>query len=89
MHLASGSRDKTVRLWRVGLQTHRRPDEALLHVFRGHTESVRAVCFSPRGERLLSGGNDGAIKIWSFERRTEIATLNGAHSDWVRCVAFA
>ncbi|TAG93234.1 MAG: hypothetical protein EAZ09_23030 [Oscillatoriales cyanobacterium] len=32
--------------------------------FSGHSANVNSVCFSPDGNTLVSGSNDGSIKIW-------------------------
>jgi WD40 repeat protein len=47
----------TVRVWDVesGLE--------LLH-FQGGDGAVRCVAFSPDGTRLLSGGDDGVLRLW-------------------------
>ncbi|KAH7310400.1 NUC169 domain-containing protein [Stachybotrys elegans] len=41
-------------------------------IFRGHEGRVRTVSFSPDGEWIASGGDDGTVRIWS---------LNG-HEEW-------
>ena len=55
--LASGSADKTVRLWRVA-------DGSLLHLLEGHMDTVWSVAFSPDGSTLASGSADKTIRLW-------------------------
>jgi serine/threonine-protein kinase len=40
--------------------------------FEGHTDVVLCVAFSPRGDRILSGGNDKTVRLWAVEDGTEL-----------------
>lgn len=64
--LASCSLDGTVRLWDLGTRQ-------TLAVLRGHVGPVNVVAFTPDGRRLVSGGNDGVVRIWDVERRVLLA----------------
>ena len=55
-------------------------------VLAAHTDPVRAVAVTPGGLRVLSGGDDGAVRIWDLDEGREQAALGG-HTDWVRAVA--
>ncbi len=54
---ATGSQDRTIRLWDT-------TSGQLLHTFRGHLGQVHAISYSPKGDRILSAGQDGAA-IWN------------------------
>ena len=54
--LASGSSDKTVRIWDLNTGL-------LLHALTDDTEAVNTIAFEPNGKRLVSGGRDGIIAI--------------------------
>ncbi len=47
-----------------------------IRVLKGHTGAVRQVCFVHNGERLLTGGLDGSIKVWGASGSTPIYELN-------------
>jgi WD40 repeat protein len=79
--LASGSEDKTIRLWDVA-------SGAELRALRGHSSYVRAVAFSPDGKTLASGGSDDPIRLWDVASGTELRALTG-HSEAVSSVAFS
>jgi len=78
--LASGSRDKTIKLWDVKSRTN-------IATLSGHTGYVFSVAFSPDGNILASGSGDDTIKLWDVKSRTEITTLMG--TGLVRSVAFS
>ena len=79
--LASGSDDKTVKLWDV--VTGRE-----LRTLTGHSDIVGSVIFSPDGRWLASGSVDKTVKLWDVSTGRQFRTLTG-HSDIVRSVAFS
>jgi WD40 repeat protein len=55
--LASGSYDKTIKLWDVATGKE-------LATPTSHTNRVYSVAFSPDGKTLASGSLDKTIKLW-------------------------
>ncbi|KAK3947359.1 hypothetical protein QBC32DRAFT_328628 [Pseudoneurospora amorphoporcata] len=55
--LASGSDDKTIKIWDPA-------SGSCLQTLEGHSDYVTSVAFSPDGQRLASGSDDKTIKIW-------------------------
>jgi WD40 repeat protein len=78
--LASGSNDKTVKVWDTATG-----QEAL--TLKGHTNRVSSVAFSRDGKRLASAG-DWTVKVWDAATGEEILTLKG-HTNGVSDVAFS
>lgn len=79
--IASGSRDKTVRLW----------DSATIKTsgkLTGHASSVLAVEFSPSGRLLVSASSDTTVKLWTSTTMVRRHTFVG-HSAPVLDATFS
>lgn len=48
-----------------------------IKVFRGHTDWIRTVLFSPDGKMILSTCGDGTLKLWDISTGKEIRTFHG------------
>ncbi|KAI4599608.1 hypothetical protein KJ359_001705 [Pestalotiopsis sp. 9143b] len=67
--LASGSRDKTVKLWDA-------ESGACLQTLEGHSDNVWSVAISADGRRLASGSRDKTVKLWDAESGACLQTLD-------------
>ncbi|MEG3880352.1 NB-ARC domain-containing protein [Microcoleus sp. herbarium7] len=78
--LASGSSDKTVRLWdwQTGECVAKLP---------GHTDFIYGIAFSKDGQMLATGSTDSSVRLWNVARNQCFQVLQG-HTDWVYAVAF-
>ncbi|MTD95107.1 protein kinase [Hyphomicrobium sp. xq] len=79
--LASGSADKTVRLWSLDTL-------AMKRAYKGQRDFITSVGFSQNGKLLGAGALDGRIQIWSVLSSRRLRTLTG-HRGRVADVAFA
>jgi len=52
-------------------------------VLSGHSDIIRDLIYSSKGNMLISGGLDNLIKLWSLDALTNVATLLG-HTNFVR-----
>ncbi len=79
--LASGSGDRTIKLWNVETGQE-------IKSLTGHSGWVYSAAFSPDGKTLASGSSDNSIKLWNVESGQELKSLAG-HSSLVSSVAFS
>jgi WD40 repeat protein/tRNA A-37 threonylcarbamoyl transferase component Bud32 len=78
--LASGSDDKTVRVWNVVT------GECLMTLTEQH-QPIRTVAFSPNDALLAVAADDKAIALWDWRNQRITRTLNG-HTQMIRAIAF-
>ncbi len=72
--LATGSEDKTVRVWDAYTGVHK-------YTLEEHTESVTSLAFSPDGNLLVTGSEDGTIHIWDVRTGSHKSTLSLSTED--------
>ena len=56
--IASGSWDKTAKLWNL--------EGRVLQTFEGHKRIVNSIAFSPNGKMIASGSDDKTIRLWTI-----------------------
>ena len=79
--LASGSADKTVRLWNLNNR-----DEWM--TLQKHTGWTNVLAFSPDGGMLASGSTDKTVQLWDTATGESLKTLTG-HPSGITALAFA
>ena len=79
--LASGSTDKTVRLWNLNNR-----DEWM--TLQKHTGWTNVLAFSPDGGMLASGSTDKTVQLWDMATGELLKTLAG-HPSGITALAFA
>ena len=79
--LASGSMDKTVRLWDL---TNRNESMTL----QKHTGWTNVLAFSPDGKMFASGSTDKTVQLWNTTTGESLATLTG-HINGITALAFS
>ncbi len=79
-YLASGSRDRTVKLWSIKTQT-------CLASFAHHKNWVRSVALHPSGKYILSSSDDRSIRVMEIHSQRCLRTITDAHTHFVTCIA--
>jgi WD40 repeat protein len=69
--VATGSFDKTVKLWDLAAGKEVRT----LGGKNGHQNQVLSVAFSPSGDLLATGGSDNVVKLWDLPSAKPAATF--------------
>jgi pre-rRNA-processing protein IPI3 len=49
--------------------------EGFTHRLAGHTRGVNALAVSPDGECLVSGSDDGSVRVWDLRSRQQLRSL--------------
>ncbi|KXN88826.1 putative U3 small nucleolar RNA-associated protein 13 [Leucoagaricus sp. SymC.cos] len=79
--VATGSGDKTVKLWNLD-------DFSCIKTFEGHTNSVLRVDFLTMGLQLVTSASDGLVKLWNIQDEECVTTLDN-HEDKVWALAIS
>jgi WD40 repeat protein/tRNA A-37 threonylcarbamoyl transferase component Bud32 len=80
--LASGSEDKTVRLWDTA--TGR-----LLATCEGHTSRIQDLAFRPDGARLVTTSSDETVRQWNAETGEEVEAPYDRHTGEVAAAVYS
>jgi WD40 repeat protein len=78
--IASGSVDKTIRLWDISTQQE-------VALFRGHTGKITSLAFDWSGRYMTSGSDDKTVRLWSVSELQEVAVFT-AHTKEITSVTF-
>jgi WD40 repeat protein len=78
--VAAASSDGLIRIWQRALS-----GEA--YRFRGDTQVVYSLAFSPDGRRLASAGRDGRVRLWNSAPGAETYSVPAAPQT--ECIAFS
>ncbi|XP_033222303.1 lissencephaly-1 homolog isoform X2 [Belonocnema kinseyi] len=78
--LASGSRDKSIRVWDVGAGV-------CLFTLIGHDNWVRSIVFHPGGKFIVSASDDKTLRVWDIRNKRAMKTLE-AHVHFCTSVDF-
>ncbi len=77
--IASGSADKTLKLWTL--------NGAIISTFLGHRLAVNAVAFHPISPLIASASADTTIRLWHLDG--ELDRILTGHTQAVRAIAFS
>jgi WD40 repeat protein len=69
VRIASGGVDATVQVWSIGKARNTQQGQVMalqsnILMYRGHTGQVTSLTWSPYGQLIASGSEDGTVQIW-------------------------
>jgi WD40 repeat protein len=74
--LATGSNDKTIRVWDVNTGV-------CLAILFGHADLVRSLVLDGESDRLVSGSYDRTVRLWNASTGDQLVEYRKAHKSLV------
>lgn len=56
--------------------------------YKGHTQTVRAIAWSPDGRHMATGGDDDTVQIWNVTNGLLLSTYR-QHTDSILALAWS
>ena len=81
MYVASGSRDKLIKIWNITNSTE-------VVTIQGHKDWVRGLEFHLNGRSLFSCSDDGTVKVHSLEDLRCIKTIKVQEASFVSSIGY-
>ncbi|KAG0366973.1 hypothetical protein BGX24_003463, partial [Mortierella sp. AD032] len=80
--IASGSSDKTTRVWNAH-------SGALVIVLEGHKGVVTSIAFSSAGHQIVTGSKDGTVRLWNLATGEALNIFGSKAGADILSVAFS
>ena len=78
--IASGSKDKTIKIWQVDTGKE-------VMTLEGHNDDITSVAISADNKILASGSKDKTLKLWALTTGKLISTIN--HPEKIQAVVYS
>ncbi len=74
---------------RNSLVTNLEAKPQLTHFLTAHTDTIRALAYSPDGRLLASAGKDLSIILWDTQTNQPVGEPLLGHTNWINALAFS